>query len=49
MGYVDEQVFRYNVRGHSEYERFARVVRDVVGKRLTYAGLTSADMRPATT
>ena len=47
--YVDEQVFRYNVREETELNRFSAVVRDIVGKRLTYAKLISADMPFATT
>jgi transposase-like protein len=43
--YLDEQVFRYNNRGNRENkvtdsERFDMIVRKIVGKRLTFAGLT---------
>jgi transposase-like protein len=39
--YVDEQVFRYNLRQkHSDASRFQAVLRDIVGRRLTYAELT---------
>jgi transposase-like protein len=43
--YLDEQSFRYNVRGTkknptSEHKRFDLVMSGVIGKRLTYAGLT---------
>jgi transposase-like protein len=43
--YVDEQVFRYNNRGTKENplndaDRFDAAVRQIVGKRLTYAELT---------
>ena len=47
--YVDEQVFRYNVREESDLNRFTAVARDIAGKRLTYAKLISADMPFATT
>ena len=39
--YVDEQVFRFNLRkDHTDAQRFKAVLRDVVGRRLTYAELT---------
>jgi transposase-like protein len=39
--YVDEQVFRFNLRkGHTDAARFKAVLKDVVGRRLTYAELT---------
>jgi transposase-like protein len=43
--YLDEQVFRYNNRGNRENkvtdsDRFDMIVRKIVGKRLTFAGLT---------
>ena len=39
--YVDEQVFRYNNRLHrTDADRFDRTVRQIVGRRLTYAELT---------
>jgi transposase-like protein len=47
--YLDEAVFRFNVRKDSERDRFASAMRDVLGKRLTYAELIGADMKPATT
>ena len=47
--YVDEQAFRHNVRGESESSRFVTVLGRIIGKRLTYAELTSAGMNPATT
>jgi transposase-like protein len=45
--YVDEQVFRFNVKDESEHNRFASVVRDVVGRRLTYAMLVNAGLNQA--
>ena len=47
--YLDEQTFRFNNRAASDRERFTDVLRAVLGKRLTYANLISADMLPATT
>jgi hypothetical protein len=39
--YVDEQVFRFNLRHkHTDAERFKAVLKDIVGRRLTYAELT---------
>ena len=47
--YVHEAVFRYNIRGATEHERFSAVVKDIVGRRLTYAQLIGKGMQPATT
>jgi hypothetical protein len=39
--YVDEQVFRFNLRkDHTDAARFKAVLKDIVGRRLTYAELT---------
>ncbi len=38
--YLDEQAFRYNHRKVNDGERFERVMRGVIGKRLTYKNLT---------
>jgi hypothetical protein len=39
--YVDEQVFRFNLRhNHTDAARFKAVLKDVVGRQLTYAELT---------
>jgi transposase-like protein len=39
--YVDEQVFRFNLRHkHTDAARFKAVLKDIVGRRLTYAELT---------
>jgi transposase-like protein len=38
--YLDEQSFRYNNREMTDGERFEVAVRQIVGKRLTYAELT---------
>ncbi len=35
--YLDEQSFRYNERHLTDVERFAKVLRSISGKRLTYA------------
>jgi len=40
--YLDEEVFRYNNRKTDDAGRFVRVLRSIIGKRLTYAELTSA-------
>jgi transposase-like protein len=49
--YVGEQVFRYNNRLVSDAERFTAVMKQIVGRRLTYDELTgkterSSEMRP---
>ncbi len=46
--YIDEQVFRYNNRGSRElpvtdYDRFDLVLRNLVGKRVTYKELTGKE------
>lgn len=41
--YLDEQVFRFNERPHSNSGRFRKVVSSVAGKRLTYSELTGHD------
>jgi transposase-like protein len=39
--YVDEQVFRFNLRhNQTDASRFKAVLKDIVGRRLTYAELT---------
>jgi transposase-like protein len=38
--YVDEQVFRFNLREGSDADRFNAALRRVTGKRLTYRELT---------
>ncbi len=47
--YLDEQAYRFNQRGGTDWTRFLGVLKDVVQKRLTYKELISADMLPATT
>lgn len=47
--YVDEQTYRFNERKKNDLQRFVGVLKDVIGKRLTYKELISADMLPATT
>ena len=42
--YVDEQAFRYNVKDLSERARFQLAARRIIGKRLTYARLTGAQL-----
>lgn len=42
--YVDEQVFRFNLRHkHTDASRFKAVLKDIVGRRLTYAELTGKE------
>jgi transposase-like protein len=41
--YVDEQVFRYNTRKQTDAKRFAKVLSQVAGKRLTYSELTGRE------
>lgn len=43
--YIDEQVWRFNVRGLSEWERFSKAMRLIVGKSLTYSELTGGKIR----
>jgi transposase-like protein len=38
--YLDEQVFRYNTRTLTDAERFASVMKQIVGRRVTYKELT---------
>ena len=47
--YLDEQAYRFNERKKNDLQRFVGVLKDVIGKRLTYSELTSTDMLPATT
>jgi len=47
--YLDEQALRFNTRKAKDGERFAEILRSVVGKRLTYNWLTGKGMLPATT
>jgi transposase-like protein len=47
--YLDEQTYRFNQRTLTDLERFVGILKDVIGKRLTYAELVSAYMTPATT
>ena len=39
--YVDEQVFRFNERRKTDRQRFDEVMKQVVGRRLQYAELTT--------
>lgn len=43
--YVDEAVFRFNVRHENEWDRFDGAMRRIVGKRLTYTELTDGAVR----
>jgi transposase-like protein len=44
--YLDEQTFRFNNRKTNDGVRFERGMRQVMGKRLTYAQLTAKDSSP---
>jgi transposase-like protein len=43
QAYLDEQAFRFNCRKSTDGERFRRVLRTVVGRRLSLAELTSRE------
>jgi len=45
--YLDEETFRYNTRKGVDADRFRRVARSIIGKRLTYDGLIGASTTPA--
>lgn len=45
--YLDEQSFRYNTRKAVDADRFCRVARSIIGKRLTYNGLIGMTTTPA--
>jgi transposase-like protein len=45
--YLDEETFRYNTRKGGDGDRFGRVARSIIGKRLTYNGLIGASTTPA--
>ena len=42
--YVDEQVRRFNERKSNDRARFVSVLTDIVGRRLTYGGLTGSGL-----
>jgi hypothetical protein len=46
--YLDEQCFRFNRRYLSDAERFALVIGQVIGRRITYAELTGKTESPDT-
>jgi hypothetical protein len=46
---LDEQVRRFNERKGTDRWRFVSIVRTIVGRRVTYAELTGANLSPATT
>lgn len=41
--YLDEQMFRFNNRKDSDFDRFYKLMQQTVGKRLTYADLTGKE------
>jgi len=42
--YIDEQAFRYNTRKMTDAERFAGVMKQIVGRRVTYKELTGKNL-----
>jgi transposase-like protein len=42
--YLDEQSFRFNERHGNDAERFALALKGIIGKRLTYVGLTGSEL-----
>jgi transposase-like protein len=42
--YIDEQAFRYNTRNLTDAERFATVMKQIVGRRVTYKELTGKNL-----
>ena len=42
--YLDEQAFRFNNRKGSDAMRFALALKGIIGKRLTYTGLTGKEL-----
>ncbi len=42
--YLDEQAFRFNERGDNDGGRFAKAIKSVVGRRLTYKALIGAEL-----
>ena len=47
--YLDEQVRRFSERKGTDRSSFVSIVRTIVGRRVTYAELTGANLSPATT
>ncbi len=47
--YLDEQAFQFNKRAGIDGKRFVQVIRNIVGRRLTYQNLIGAGMVPTTT
>jgi len=43
QAYADEQCFRYNERKGTDFERFALIMKNIVGRRLTYNELTGKE------
>jgi len=41
--YLDEQAFRFNEREHTDAQRFAKAIKGILGKRLTFAKLTGKE------
>ena len=45
--YIDEQAFRFNNRKDSDSGRFRKLLKKVVGKRLTFAEVTGRGLETA--
>lgn len=45
--YLDEQVFRFNEREHTDQGRFIKVISGILGRRLTFAQLTGKTAQAA--
>ena len=42
--YLDEQAFRFNKREGNDSSRFLTAIKGIIGKRLTYTGLTGSEL-----
>ena len=42
--YLDEQAFRFNTRKTSDFSRFVAALKGVIGKRLTFTGVTGSEL-----
>jgi transposase-like protein len=42
--YLDEQAYRFNHRKLNDAERFVHALKGIIGKRLTYTGLTGSEL-----
>jgi transposase-like protein len=42
--YLDEQAYRFNLRGLNDSQRFVKAAQSIIGRRLTYKALTGHDL-----